>query len=1162
MLADMKTNARIITIYAIMAFSIPIVCGAGYIGMITLDSYITSSLEESKQLEYAQYVRADINTICRYEKDLFINIGDAVKVEEYKKKWDGALVNFRSGITSILKLEKHAKHKEVVQEINRLADDYMFGFYKVYEQIQTGKITTTQDADRAIKQYKEAIRQSESLANEYARESDSQMEAEVRATAGASAKIRTAFIALGGFTFVGGSIISFIYWRREKNDLSKIDQLYKENLAYQESLEKQVNARTAELRESEKKYRILFMDSPDAYLIIVDGVFVDCNRAAEVMLRGERSQIVGRPPDIVSSEFQSDGRKSSESAREKIRVALRKGSNRFEWRHRRFDGSEFFVEVSIVVIPMGGESALLVTWRDITLRKEAEEIIKNHNQELEQLVIQRTMHLEEANKGLIEVNNELERRRLEAEIINGKLQQLSSAVVNSPTSIVITDQSGIIEYVNPKFTEMTGYLPEEAIGRNPRIVKADGLPKEVYEKLWGTILAGQEWRGDLCNKRKNGEIFWEHASISPIKDEQGVITHFVSIQEDVTEERRIAEELLTAQQAAQASSIAKSEFLANMSHEIRTPLNAIIGFSELALKSSLPPRQHDYIHKIHKAGELLLNIINDILDFSKIEARQLKMESIKFRLNETFANVCSILQQKALDKGLRLLVNTAPEITPCLVGDPHRLSQVITNLLSNAVKFTEQGEVVLEATLLTRESDRLQLKFTVRDTGIGISSEQIDKLFHAFSQADGSTTRKFGGTGLGLSISKQLVELMGGEMWCESSPGEGSSFYFTAWFGLCRENASEHCKHVCERNREYNKDTPFNFLGSIVLLVDDNEINRHLVMEILKDTGAEVHSAVNGKEAVAMITVADKPYDMVLMDIEMPVMGGYEATRLIRSDSRVATLPIIAMTAHAMEEERQKTLDAGMDAHITKPINAQAMLQVMKLFLKEQESTVQLREKFEKSGTNTVVIPEIFGIDTVAALSRLDGDRNLYLWLLRQFIENHANAAQLIEVNLDAGDIKLAARHAHTTKGIAGSIGALQLEELASVLEEAIGGESAADTNAALAHFATELGRLMVELKIELPSASSGEESQSGTLDAPLVTPILDTLLDYIKSRDGRAERYLDDYQRELSGLPYVDVIQIKKLLQNFNYQDAGEAVLALAAKSGIQISHKGGQKP
>ena len=343
-----------------------------------------------------------------------------------------------------------------------------------------------------------------------------------------------------------------------------------------------------------------------------------------------------------------------------------------------------------------------------------------------------------------------------------KLLKLSKAVENSPVTVIITDHLGLIEYVNPKFTEISGYAPEEVIGRNPRILNAGVQPKELYRELWSTILAGQQWRGDFCNKKKNGEIHWDHASISPIRDEQGNITHFVAIKEDVTEQKRIAEELLVAQDAAHAANRSKTEFLANMSHEIRTPLNAIIGFSALALKSSLPPRQYDYIRKINMAGELLLTVINDILDFSKIEAGRMMLEQIPFRLESMLTNVFSLVQQKATDKGLKVRVVVSPEVTSCLVGDEHRLGQVIANLLSNAVKFTEHGEITLESTLLTREKERVQLKFSVCDSGIGISAEQISKLFQPFTQADGSTTRRFGGTGLGLSISKRMVEMMGG----------------------------------------------------------------------------------------------------------------------------------------------------------------------------------------------------------------------------------------------------------------------------------------------------------------------------------------------------------------------------------------------------------------
>ncbi len=328
----------------------------------------------------------------------------------------------------------------------------------------------------------------------------------------------------------------------------------------------------------------------------------------------------------------------------------------------------------------------------------------------------------------------------ERTLFQKKLLKLSKAVENSPVTVIITDHLGRIEYVNPKFTEITGYLPEEVVGQNPRILNAGVQPKELYRELWDTILAGQEWRGDFCNRKKSGDIHWDHVSISPIRDEQGTITHFVAIKEDVTEQKRIVEELLVAQNAAHSANLSKSEFLANMSHEIRTPLNAIIGFSSVAMKSSLPPRQYEYVRKINMAGELLLAIVNDILDFSKIEAGRMIMEQIPFRLESVLANVFSLIQQKAMDKGIELSIENSPEVPSSLVGDEHRLGQIIANLLSNAVKFTKRGEITLETVLQNKEEERLQLKFTVTDSGIGISAEQINTLFQPFTQADGSTT--------------------------------------------------------------------------------------------------------------------------------------------------------------------------------------------------------------------------------------------------------------------------------------------------------------------------------------------------------------------------------------------------------------------------------------
>ena len=821
---------------------------------------------------------------------------------------------------------------------------------------------------------------------------------------------------------------------------------------------------------------------------------------------------------------------------------------------RRPDGTEIILEVfgSPVMDDQGRIWASLASFVDITAQKMAENSIKNHSKELEQRVTERTRSLEDANYELTALNSELDQRRLEAEENQRKMQQLSSAVVDSPTSVIITDSLGIIEYVNPKFTEITGYLPEEAIGRNPRILKADGQPAELYEELWKTIAAGNVWRGNLCNKRKNGEIYWEHASISPIRDERSVITHFVAIKEDITEDKRIAEELSAARDAAEAANRSKSEFLANMSHEIRTPLNAVIGFSALVLKSSLPPRQHDYVGKIHSAGELLLNIINDILDFSKIEARHLKMEQIPFRPDIVISNVVSMMQQKALDKGLNLLVETSPEVATCLIGDPHRLTQIIVNLLNNAVKFTERGEVALESMLLAEEDDRVQLKFSVRDTGIGLSPAQINKLFQPFTQADGSTTRKFGGTGLGLSISKQLVELMDGKIWCESVHGEGSSFCFTAWFGIAQGIHKEECLKISAAKSEH-KGKSYNFSDSTILLVEDNETNRHLAIELLKETGAAVDIAVNGEEAVTLITRGSTQYDLVLMDIQMPVMDGYEATRLIRSDSRFITLPIIAMTAHAMLEERQKISQSGMNAHVTKPIDAQTMLRTIGSFLGGQDSTLNPRGQPDDEMGDDTVIPNIAGLDISGALTRLDGDNKLYLWSLRTFVKNESNAANVIGEALITGDTNLAHRQAHTIKGCAGSIGAVALEHLAQTLETAISeGAPSENIMSDLKLFAAEMERLVTELKIHLPVDPA---LQPGSINLAIVTPILNRLQDYIVASNGKAEYYLGDYQSELSGLPDNEIRRLKKHLTNFDFAAAHEALLALSSKIGVILT-------
>jgi PAS domain S-box-containing protein len=544
-------------------------------------------------------------------------------------------------------------------------------------------------------------------------------------------------------------------------------------------------------------------------------------------------------------------------------------------------------------------------------------------------------------------------------------------------------------------------------------------------------------------------------------------------------------ELNAALIATEQANAAKSQFLSNMSHEIRTPLSAIIGFSSLLLNTTLPPRQHDYVGKIHSAGELLLNIVNDILDFSKVEARQLQIEQITFRPVIIIDNAISLVQQKALEKGLKLLVDTSPEIAPYLIGDPHRLVQIMTNLLSNAVKFTEQGEVALTLTVLKQDDGRQQVKVSIRDTGIGLSDEQINKLFKPFTQADESTTRRFGGTGLGLSISKLLVELMEGEISCESTPGSGSIFSFTAWFGIGRESDLLEQSQANIYNGTEAVRPVYDFTAFHLLLVEDNEINQQLAIELLKESGAVVDVADNGSEAVTLVTTGIRRYDLLLMDVQMPVMDGYEATRLIRADSRFATLPIIAMTAHAMREEQAKIMAVGMNALIPKPVVARTMLRVIGSFLGVQASDGPLPDRHETSGDTVAAIPDITGFDTAAALERLDGNENLYTWLLRSFVDNKSNAVKEIEEALSGGDALSAMRHAHTIKSSAGSIGAVALASLALQLETAIDqGEPPERIEAALDSFAVEMEQAVRVVTSYLPPVPPKcDNTPSGPLD-------------------------------------------------------------------------------
>ena len=909
----------------------------------------------------------------------------------------------------------------------------------------------------------------------------------------------------------------------------------------------------------------------------------------------------------------------------------------------------------------------------------------------------------------------MDRDITEIKSTNDQLRKLSLAVEQSPESIVITNRLGEIEYVNNAFLLATGYSRDEVIGLNPRILNSGKTPPETYFALWDALTRGLSWKGQFHNRRKDGSEYVEFAIITPLREPDGSISHYVAVKDDITKKKQQGEELdhyrkhleelvaertealsaavahtrliidssaegilqldeagrialinpaacrmlgyapaellgrnvhrsihcppdapasdtpcslglamragqtlredaetfwradghplpvtvaihpmlkgaavigtvmsfsdntqrQAADKASEAARVAaerlaltKSEFLANMSHEIRTPINAVLGFAYLCLKLDLQPRERDYLNKIHSASESLLGIVNDILDVSKMEAGKLEMESVPFSVDDVLHRVAGLFALKAREKGVELVVAAAPGVPDILLGDPLRLSQVLINLMNNALKFTKRGEIRLIVELANVTADTANLRFEVRDTGLGMTSEQRAGLFTAFTQADSSTTRKYGGTGLGLAISKQLVEHMQGAIEVESEPGVGSRFRFTARFdiatgmavpnpahssltgkrvlvvedndvmrtlliritktfgcqvtgadsgeaALTRLQAGEHfdlilldwklpgqdglttargiriaghstpiilitggeaelARQLSEKGdiqtflakpvtRSTLHDTMVSALGGHtvlpfilatqgikpelsgvrILLVDDNDFNRQVGRELVGLTGATVVTADDGAQAVA--AAINGGYDLVLMDLQMPVMDGYTAARILRE--LWPDLPILALTAHAMSEETEHVLATGMNDILTKPILPDALYAMLMRWLpgRALQNSVDPEPSGKLGADVTSVSPvppaaiplravtNVF--DHATALSRVNGDHKMLFRFLHLFRERNAGIVTEIGAALDGDDLETARRLAHAIRGGSGTVGLIELQTTAACLE-------------------------------------------------------------------------------------------------------------------------------
>lgn len=668
------------------------------------------------------------------------------------------------------------------------------------------------------------------------------------------------------------------------------------------------NQHDAEIRlqDSEQRFRRLFEETRQPTLLLEDDRFIAANRAALHLLRVEHpDQLIGRTPAELSPPMQPDGRSSAEKAADVIGQAFAQGAIDFEWEHRRSDGESVAVQVLLTVIRFGDKELLHSVWNDITERKRTEAELAHYHQELEALVEQRTAALRQSNDQLAHTQFAMDRAGI-------------GIAWN-------TADSGRFLYANDEICRQLGYTREELMGLTVSDINPE-FPPQALQRLAAQMRVGEGlMRVESRHRRKDGSTY--PVSLSIYLHHVGDEEWFIAFTEDITARRAAEAELIQARDTAETANRAKSAFLANMSHEIRTPLNAILGLSHLLRQGQVSAQQRDQLDKIEVAGRHLLDIINAILDLSKIDSGKLVLEESGVRVEAIMRHLVAMLSDRVQAKSLSLHVKLQP-LPPNLIGDPVRLQQALLNYATNAIKFTEQGHITLRAHLDADLGDSVLVRFEVEDTGIGIAPEHLPRLFSDFEQADSTITRRYGGTGLGLALTKRLARLMGGEAGVESTLGVGSTFWLTV--RLRRGDPSS--LETPEASTSTDQRTPVEVCaGRQLLLVEDEPINREVALELLADLGLHVDTAEDGAEAVAL--ARQKRYDAILMDMQMPVMDGLEATRQIRRLPHAAQVPIIAMTANAFAEDRQRCMEAGMNDFLSKPVEPERLVTVLQHWL-------------------------------------------------------------------------------------------------------------------------------------------------------------------------------------------------------------------------------------
>ena len=880
-----------------------------------------------------------------------------------------------------------------------------------------------------------------------------------------------------------------------------------------------------------------------------------------------------------------------------------------------------------------------------------------------------------------------ELRRTADELLRQKEEQ--QALYDAAFIGIVLMKDRTIARCNRRAEEIFGFVPGEMIGRPTRTWYPDDEScAAVGREAYPPMLRGETWISERVYVRKDGSPFRARLAARAV-DAAAPEKGFVTLVEDITAEHEAIEEVRRARREAEEAAKAKADFLANMSHEIRTPMNAIIGMAHLALKTDLTPRQRDYLRKIQSSGQHLLGILNDVLDVSKIEAGMMTVERIDFELERVLENVAGLIGERTSAKGLELILDLAPDVPPTLVGDPLRLGQVLVNLAGNAVKFTDAGEVEIRVAVEEAFAEEVLLRFSVRDTGIGLTREQSAHLFRSFEQADASTTRRYGGTGLGLAISKRLVELMGGTLGVESEPGAGSTFSFTARLGHSATPArrlvpatdlrgrrvlvvddNPHAREVVgemlrsmtfevtalasgtEAVREvaradaagapyeivfldwqmptldgvataremarlalgrrpqvvmitaYGRDELFKaasgagiedvlvkpvtpsllfdttmrvlspkevapaaqappslpsetdpgaVAGARILLVEDNELNREVATELLTQIGAVVETAANGEEALWKVDAGG--WDLVLMDVQMPVLDGLAAAREIRRRPRHAALPIVAMTANAMSGDRERCLAAGMNDHVAKPIDPQELCKKLLRWLGRRPAAAppaaapSLAPAAREGGVD--LLADVAGLDTEAGLSLSLGRPDVYFTLLRMYADGQRDFVARFAAAVSGADWAEAERHAHTLKGVSAQIGATGVRALAERLELAVRRrEPPEELRAGLSEVAPRLSTLLEQLSARLPA----HLIPPVPVDEEKLREVVGKLASGLKIDDFGSTRLLEENEALLQAGLGESLPAISQAIGAFDFESALARLRRAAASRGLSV--------